>query len=109
VAHNWGDRPRSRIPQRVKDQVRRRDGVCQLRYEGCTQRIEEMDHVIGLAAQGTPRTPVLDASTLRGVCRYCHSIRSEQQRRDGIERAEAKRGSISRKYRDLEPHPGRLP
>ena len=88
-SHNWGNRPRSRISQRIKDQVRRRDGVCQLQYEGCTQRIDEMDHVIGLAAQGIPRTPVLNATTIRGVCRHCHSIRSEQQRRDGIASATA--------------------
>jgi hypothetical protein len=106
--HNWGNRPRSRIPQRVKDQVRRRDGVCQLQYDGCTQRIEEMDHVIGLAAQGIPRMPVLDATKIRGVCRHCHSIRSDQQRRDGIERAKAKRGSVSKRYRDREPHPGAI-
>jgi hypothetical protein len=92
----------------VKDQVRRRDGVCQLHYVGCTQRIEEMDHVIGLAAQGIPRTPVLDASTIRGVCRHCHSIPSEQQRRDGIERAKAQRGSASLRYRDREQHPGAI-
>ena len=106
--HNWGNRQGSRIPQRVKDQVRRRDGVCQLQYKGCTQRIDEMDHTVGLAAQGIPRTPVLDTSTVRGVCRQCHSIRSDQQRRDGIERAKAQRGSTSRRYRDLEQHPGRL-
>ena len=80
ASHNWGQRPRSRIPQRVEDQVRRRDGVCQLQYDGCTQHIDEMDNVIGLAAQGIPRTPVRDATTSRGVCRHCHSIKSEQQR-----------------------------
>ena len=34
ASHNWGQRPR--IPQRVKNQVRRRDRVCQLQYPGCT-------------------------------------------------------------------------
>jgi len=68
-----------------------------------------MDHVIGLAAQGRPRETVLNATEIQGACRHCHAIKSEQQRRDGIERAKAQRGSISRRYRDLEPHPGRLP
>jgi hypothetical protein len=104
----WGNRPRSRIPQRVKDQVKRRDKVCQLQYEGCTQRIDEMDHIIGLAAQGIPRTPVLNATSIQGVCRHCHAIKSEQQRRDGIAKAKAQRGSISKRYRDVEPHPGRI-
>jgi 5-methylcytosine-specific restriction endonuclease McrA len=100
--------PRSRISPKVKDQVRRRDRHCQLQYPGCTQRIEEMDHVIGLAAQGIPRTPVLSATVLQGVCKHCHAIKTEQQRRDGLDRAKAARGSASKRYRDIEPHPGRL-
>jgi hypothetical protein len=103
----WGERPRSRISDRVKAQVRRRDKTCRLRYAGCTQRIEEMDHVLGLAALGIPRTPVLDASSIQGVCRHCHAIKSEAQRQAGIARAKATRGGISRRLRDLEPHPGR--
>lgn len=107
--HNWGDRPRATVSARVKDQVRRRDGFCQLGYPGCTQRIEEFDHIVGLAAQGISRTPVLSATEVQGVCKHCHAIKSEQQRRDGIERAMQRRGSLSRRYRDREEkHPGEL-
>jgi len=106
MAHNWGNRPRSAIPTRIKQQVRRRDGSCQLGYPCCTGVIEEFDHITGLAAQGVQRTPVLAAHEIRGVCRACHRIRSEQQRLDGMARATAQRGSLSRKYRDKEPHPG---
>ncbi|MDH6247247.1 hypothetical protein M2432_004910 [Mycobacterium sp. OTB74] len=105
MPHNWGNRPRSSIPKRVRDQVMRRDKTCRLRYEGCTERIEEMDHVIGLAAQGIPRTPVLNADTVQGVCKSCHAIKSEQQRIAGIKRAQDTRGGLSRRLRDVEPHP----
>jgi hypothetical protein len=108
-SHNWGVRPRSAIPHRVKDQVRRRDKTCRLQFDGCTQRIDEFDHIIGLAELGIPRTPVLNATEIQGVCRGCHAIKSEQQRLAGIERAQAQRGSLSRRYRDREPHPGLLP
>ncbi|MGA7054668.1 MAG: hypothetical protein WBZ37_26055 [Mycobacterium sp.] len=104
----WGNRPRSRISDKVKAQVRRRDKHCQLQYPGCTGRIEEMDHVVGLAALGVPRTPVLNASLFQGVCAHCHSIKSEAQRLEGEERAKRQRGSISKRYRDLEQHPGEL-
>jgi hypothetical protein len=107
-SHNWGQQPRSVIPQRVKDQVRRRDKTCRLAYSCCTQRIEEFDHVIGLAELGVPRTPVLSADEIQGVCRPCHAIKSEQQRRDGIARARAQRGSLSKRYRNVEQHPGML-
>lgn len=105
----WGERPRSRIPTRVKDKVRRRDKVCQLQYPGCTGRIDEMDHVEGLAALGIPRTPVLDANVLQGVCHHCHTIKTQAQAAAGRRAATQRRGGISRTLRDHEPHPGRLP
>ena len=107
--HNWGSgRPGSRIPQRIKDQVRRRDRVCQLQYDVCTGRIEQFDHVIGLAEQGLQRTAVTTAAILQGAYAPCHKVKSERQRLVGIERAKQQRGSLSKRYRDLEPHPGRL-
>lgn len=104
----WGQRPRSRIPQRVKDQVRRRDKVCQLQYPGCTQRIDEMDHIIGLAAQRVPRTPVLNATEIQGVCAHCHQIKTQAQAAAGREQARQRRGSLSRRNRDREQHPGSI-
>ncbi|BBU23276.1 HNH endonuclease signature motif containing protein [Mycobacterium xenopi] len=102
----WGNRPRSHIPKRIKDQVRRRDKTCQLAYPGCTQRIDEMDHIIGLAAQGIPRTPVLSANEIQGVCRHCHAIKTQAQATAGRQRAIAQRGNLSRRYRNHEHHPG---
>jgi hypothetical protein len=36
-----------------------------------------MDHIEGLAALGIPRTPVLNANDIQGVCKHCHSWRSK--------------------------------
>ena len=104
----WGERPRSRIPQRIRDQVRRRDKTCRLGYDGCTGRIDEMDHIEGLAAQGRPRETVLCADEIQGVCAPCHKVKTQRQSAEGRARAAARRGSGSRRYRDRESHPGRL-
>lgn len=96
------------VPKRIKDAVRRRDGVCQLQYTGCTQAIEEYDHPIGLAEQGLPRTNVTSALELVGACKHCHGIKTERQRREGIQRAIHQRGGLSRRHRDKEPHPGAI-
>jgi hypothetical protein len=94
------------VPERVKAQVRRRDKTCRLQYPGCTQRIEEMDHVEGLAALGIPRTPVLDASEIQGACRHCHQIKTQAQAAEGKRAAIQRRGGISRTLRYREQHPG---
>lgn len=104
----WGQG--SSIPKRIKDQVRRRDKVCQLQYPGvCTGRIDEFDHTIGLADQGRRRNdrPVT-ATELQGVCSPCHGHKTGEQRRAGIARAVHTRGSLSKRYRDHERHPGAI-
>ena len=104
----WGQG--STIPQRIKDQVRRRDKVCQLQYPGiCTGAIDEFDHPGGLAAHGQQRTTVRSALEVQGVCTPCHGVKTEGQRKAGIANAIATRGSLSKRYRDREPHPGALP
>ena len=61
------------------------------------------DHVIGLAAGG------LDVpGNLQWLCQPCHTEKTKQEQAAGRARAIAKRGSVSRRYRDHEPHPGRL-
>lgn len=103
----WGQG--STIPKRIKDQVRRRDQTCRLQYPGiCTGAIDEFDHPGGLAAQGQQRTAVRSAIEVQGVCSPCHAHKTEQQRLAGIARAKAQRGSLSKRYRDHEPHPGAL-
>jgi hypothetical protein len=103
----WGQG--SNIPKRIKDQVRRRDQVCQLQFPGiCTGAIDEFDHPDGLAAQGQERTTVRSAAELQGVCSPCHGEKTKGQSRAGIAAAIARRGSLSKRYRDREPHPGAL-
>jgi hypothetical protein len=105
-SHNWGRRPPPNIPKRVKDQVLRRDQRCRLQYPGCEQRVEELDHIIGLAEQGLTRTPVVDASQIQGVCRHCHAIKSERQRLAGLSRYHERRAAGQ--HRPAERHPGLL-
>lgn len=103
----WGQG--SNIPKRIKDQVRRRDQTCRLQYPGiCTGRIDEFDHPDGLAAHGQQRTAVRHASELQGVCSPCHGEKTKGQQKAGIANAIATRGSLSKRYRDHEPHPGDL-
>lgn len=60
------------IAARVRLAVLERDGwTCQLRYDGCTGRAEEVDHIIPRAAGG----PMFDPGNLRAVCRNCHRQR----------------------------------
>ena len=101
----WGQG--SNIPKRIKDQVRRRDQVCQLNYPGlCTGEIDEFDHPDGLADQGLERQTVRSAIEVQGVCSPCHTEKTKRQQQTGRDRARKQRGGLSRRLRDLEPHPG---
>jgi hypothetical protein len=102
----WGQG--GNVPKRVKDQVRRRDRVCQIGYPGiCTGAIDQFDHPIGLAEQGLRRTGIRNASEIQGVCIPCHRLKTEQQRKAGRAKVIQQRGTLSRRARDREPHPGR--
>lgn len=94
------------VSPKVKAAVRRRDKTCQLAYPDCTRLIEEFHHPTGLADQGKQRTSVLNANEVVGVCSTCHTIETRKQQAAGRERAKATRGGLSRRLRDLEPHPG---
>lgn len=102
----WGQG--STIPKRVKDQVRRRDRTCRLAFPGCTQRIDEFHHPDGLADQSQQRRPVRTATEVVGVCTHCHEIDTRERQEHGRQRARDARGSLSRRYRDHEPHPGHI-
>lgn len=101
----WGEG--GHIPAHVKTQVLRRDKTCRLAYPDiCTTRIDEYDHITGLAERGLRRRGTNTANELQGVCQPCHRRKTEQQRRAGVANAIAKRGGLSRRLRDREPHPG---
>ncbi|MCH9731599.1 MAG: hypothetical protein K0U84_18315 [Actinomycetia bacterium] len=71
--------PGSRIPAAVKREVRERDQTCQLAYPGCTVRIDEFDHIAGVAATKADRAATNTPDHLRGVCATCHKKRTQQQ------------------------------
>jgi 5-methylcytosine-specific restriction endonuclease McrA len=63
--------------QKVRLAVLERDGwTCQLRYEGCTGRAEEVDHIIPRQFGG----PMFDPDNLRAVCATCHDQRRYRYR-----------------------------
>ncbi len=86
------------IPTKVTKAVRRRDVYCQLNYHGCTQHIDEVDHIIPISVSGLDRRHAHDPSTLQGVCRHCHNIKTQRE------------ACIARNAwrRTPEPHPGLL-
>lgn len=97
------------VSPKVKAQVRRRDKTCRLAYPDiCTGHINEFDHPDGLAERGLNRTSVINANEVQGVCSPCHARKTRDQQQAGRDRARARRGNLSRRYRDLEPHPGTL-
>ena len=62
----------------------------------------QLDHIIPLA-EGGPDT----FTNTQWLCSdACHPAKTQAERQRGIDRARAQRGSLSKKYRDLEPHPG---
>jgi len=105
VGHNWGQGNRPKRNSTVRAQHRRR---CPPRF--CAQCGASgpgvkliQDHVIGLAAGG------LDVpANYQWLCQPCHTEKTKAEQAAGRARAIATRGSVSKRYRDLEPHPGRL-
>lgn len=102
----WGQG--SYVSKKDRATVIRRDKVCQLAFPGCTSTIEELHHPVGLADQGLSRSRRTRPSEVVGVCSHCHLIATKDQQQRGRQRAIKARGHYSRRYRDLEPHPGQL-
>jgi 5-methylcytosine-specific restriction enzyme A len=67
-------------------EVLKRDPECQLRFDGCTGKSQEVDHIVRPADGGThePDNP-------RGGCRRCHRKRTAAQGMEGHRRAAAAR------------------
>jgi 5-methylcytosine-specific restriction protein A len=96
---NWPNGSRS---TRLRRQARR---AIPRHCAACGTDVDlQLDHVVNLAEGGTD---TLD--NLQYMCRTHHDIKTQAERQRGIDRARAQRGSLSRKYRALEPHPGADP
>ena len=98
MATNWPKRQRN---PKLRNQARRAIPRC-CAICGSTQALE-LDHVVPLAEGGADAV-----DNAQYLCRPHHSLKTDAERRRGVARAVAQRGSLSRKYRDLEPHPGKL-
>jgi 5-methylcytosine-specific restriction protein A len=69
--------------KRLRLRVLKRDkGRCQLRYDGCTGRATQVDHIISTAAGGAE----LDPNNAHAVCMHCHSVKSQTESRAAIRR-----------------------
>ncbi|MFR9767068.1 HNH endonuclease [Nocardia sp. SC052] len=92
--------PWSREPGRYRgvsraqaEQIRMRDNrTCQK----CGKPGREVDHILNVKADGTD-----DDDNLQVLCKDCHDAKTQGE-------AAAGRARLSR-YREPEPHPGRLP
>jgi hypothetical protein len=97
---NWPNGSRStRIRRRARRAFPYQCAGCGIK-DGTTL---ELDHIINLAEGGTD---TLD--NLQWLCVPCHTAKTHTERQRGIGRARAQRGSLSKRYRDREPHPGAL-
>ena len=95
---NWTKRQRDpRLRQRAKYLVTKQCAVC-----GSTRDLQ-LDHIVNLAAGGTDTI-----ENVQWLCRPHHAVKTEAERRRGMDLARERRGSLSKRYRDLEQHPGLL-
>ena len=87
----------------ARTQHRRRNPPQRCAQCGATGVKLIQDHIANLAANG-PDTP----ANFQWLCHACHTIKTAGEIAAGKARAIARRGSLSKRYRDLEPHPGRI-
>lgn len=86
---------RDRLPRnwhRIRRDILKRDPKCRLRYQGCTGKSTEVDHIT--------RGDNHDPSNLQGACAKCHATKS------GREGRQAQLTRRARRYRAPEEHPG---
>ncbi|MGW4325438.1 HNH endonuclease [Nocardia sp. NPDC004573] len=80
------------VPRRQADRIRRRDkGICQ----NCGRPGHDVDHDKNVAAGGTD-----EDENLQVLCTECHKAKIQVEAAAGRARAS--------RYREPEPHPGRL-
>jgi 5-methylcytosine-specific restriction endonuclease McrA len=63
----------------------------------------ELDHIIAFAEGGAD-----DLNNAQWLCRSHHREKTLAEAARGRQRAIARRGSLSKRYRDCEKHPGEL-
>jgi 5-methylcytosine-specific restriction protein A len=88
---NWGSQRSAKLRRQAQRAIPRRCAWC-----GSADRLE-LDHTVNLAAGGTD---TLD--NVQWLCTDCHRVKTQQERTAGIREFHTKR------YRDVEAHPGML-
>ena len=69
----------------IRRRVLRRAGyVCQV--PGCHEPATEADHIVGRAVGGTD-----DLTNMQALCPEHHKLKTERERREGVERKKARR------------------
>jgi 5-methylcytosine-specific restriction endonuclease McrA len=87
----------------VRTQHRRQNPPRRCAQCGATKVRLIQDHIVNLAAGG------IDCmANMQWLCQPCHEPKTAAERAAGIARAQAQRGSLSKRYRDHEPDPGRF-
>ncbi|AVJ50278.1 HNH endonuclease [Mycobacterium phage Mendokysei] len=87
----------------VRTQHRKRQLPVRCASCGATGVKLYQDHIVNLAAGGADHP-----HNMQWLCGPCHDTKTKAERAAGRARAIARRGSISKRYRDREPHPGAL-
>ena len=95
---NWGQ-GRS---HKLRNQARRALPACCNACGACDTPLQ-LDHITNLAAGGTNHI-----SNVQWLCRPCHHDKTQREAAAGRAHALAARGTLSRRNRDQEPHPGSI-
>ncbi|WP_074133278.1 HNH endonuclease signature motif containing protein [Mycolicibacterium houstonense] len=77
--HRWGKgNPRTKDPRHEawrKVVLDRAGWWCQIRYQGCTGRANQADHILAVGLGGTE----YDAANGQAVCKECHKKKSADE------------------------------
>ena len=99
---SWGQ-GESWANQKARKKVLERDGhCCQLMLDPCIGRASQAHHIHGL--QGRRRHDAADPDEMIAVCKPCHDIITEQQRKQAWEAKQRYRNQ--RRRLPVKPHPG---
>ena len=80
--------PGSKIPDRIKRTVRTRQGNrCNtIDLHVCTGTIDEFDHIVNVKTLGINRADANDPDNIQGLCRPCHTVKTQTEARAGQNR-----------------------
>jgi 5-methylcytosine-specific restriction protein A len=95
----WNGRGSTRRWREQRARILRRDPVCQLGLDVCTQVSTNVDHIVPVSEGGTDHP-----ANLRGVCANCHGVKTHEESARGRARSRQRKLDAN-----TEPHPGVIP